>query len=75
MAGDIGISRVYAVGNKVRGESDWEFLQANSPVPMLGYLSANPELTEADIQGIGVYDAAPKAVEEARAIAAALEAL
>jgi CO dehydrogenase maturation factor len=75
MAGDIGISRVYAVGNKVRSESDWEFLQANSPVPVLGYLSANPELTEADIQGIGVYDAAPKAVEEARAIAAALEAL
>jgi CO dehydrogenase maturation factor len=75
LAADIGISRVYAVGNKVRGESDGAFVQDGSPVPVLGYLSANPELTEADLQGIGVFDAAPRAVEEARAIAAALEAL
>ena len=75
LAGDIGISRVYAVGNKVRSESDWAFLQAESSVPLLGYLSANPELTEADMQGTGVFDAAPRSVEEARAIVAALEAL
>jgi len=73
LAADIGINRVYAVGNKVRGESDWAFIQAGSPVPVLGYLSANPELTEADLQGKGVFDAAPRAVEEARAIAAAVE--
>jgi CO dehydrogenase maturation factor len=75
LANDIGIGRVYAVGNKVRGESDWEFIQADSPVPTLGYLSANPELTEADMRGTGVFDAAPRAVEEVRAIVAALEAL
>ncbi len=75
LAADIGINRVYAVGNKVRGESDWAFIQDGSPVPTLGYLSANPELTEADLHGKGIFDAAPKAVEEARAIAAALEAL
>ncbi len=75
LAGDIGIARVYAVGNKVRGASDWDFVQAETPVPLLGYLSANPELTEADLQGKGVFDAAPRAVEEVRAIAAALEAL
>jgi CO dehydrogenase maturation factor len=75
LAGDIGITRVYAVGNKVRGESDRAFIRENSPVPVLGYLSANPELTEADLHGLGVFDAAPHAVEEARAIAAALEAL
>jgi len=75
LAGDIGISRVYVVGNKVRSESDWAFIQAESPVPVLGYLSANPELTEADLRGEGVFDAAPQAVEEARKIAAALEAL
>jgi CO dehydrogenase maturation factor len=73
LAGDIGIDRVYAVGNKVRGESDWAFIQANSPVPVLGYLSANPELTEADLLGEGVFDAAPKAVEEVRGIVAELE--
>lgn len=75
LAADIGIKSVYAVGNKVRGESDWAFIQAESPVPTLGFLSANPELTEADMRGEGVFDAAPRAVEEARAIAAALEAL
>ncbi len=75
LAGDLGIDRVLAVGNKVRGESDWAFLQANSPVPILGYLSANPELTEADMRGEGVFDTAPRAVEEARAIADRLEAL
>ena len=75
LAADIGISRIYAVGNKVRSESDWAFIQAESPIPLLGYLSANPELTEADMQGQGVFDAAPRAVEEARAIVTALEAL
>jgi len=75
LARDIGIDRVYAVGNKVRGESDWAFMQDSTPVPLLGYFSANPELTEADLRGEGVFDAAPRAVEEARAIVDALEAL
>lgn len=72
---DIGIRKVYGVGNKVRGERDWDFLRENSPVPMLGYLSANPELTDADMRGEGIFDAAPKAVEEARAIVAALKSV
>jgi len=74
LAADIGISRVYAVGNKVRGGDDWAFMQDNSPVPVLGYLSANPELTEADMRGEGVFDAAPGSVEDARKIMAALDA-
>ena len=73
LAADIGIHRVYAVGNKVRSKSDWAFIQAESPVPVLGYLSANPELTEADLAGAGVFDTAPRSVEEARRIVAALE--
>ena len=75
LAADIGIQRVYAVGNRVRNEADWAFIQAHSPVPTLGYLSFNPELTEADMRGLGVFDAAPRAVEEVRQIATALEAL
>jgi len=75
LAADIGIDRVYAVGNKVRGESDWDFIRANSPVPVLGYLSANPELTEADLQGEGVFDTAPRAVDEAKKIVGKLEVL
>jgi CO dehydrogenase maturation factor len=75
LASDIGISRVYAVGNKVRDEADWEFLKAESPIPVLGYLATNPELTEADMLGVGVFDHAPQAVKDARVIADALEAL
>lgn len=75
LAADIGIDRVYAVGNKVRSESDWAFIESELPVPGLGYLSANPELTEADMRGVGVFDAAPRAVQQAQLIAEALEAI
>ena len=72
LANDLGIQHVYAVGNKVRGESDWVFMKEESSVPTLGYLSANQELMDADIRGTGVFDTAPTAVEEARSIARAL---
>jgi CO dehydrogenase maturation factor len=75
LAADLGVSTVYAVGNKVRNADDWAFIQSESPVPTLGYLSANPELTEADIHGAGVFQAAPTAAVEARRIADRLEAL
>jgi CO dehydrogenase maturation factor len=75
LAQDIGISHVYAVGNNVRGERDRAFLRENSPVPVLGFLSWNPELTDADMRGEGIYDAAPQSVQEARELVAALEEL
>lgn len=74
LAQDIGISHVYAVGNKIRDERDWEFLKEQSPVSALGYLSTNRELRDADMRGEGIYQAAPKSVEEARKIVSALEA-
>jgi len=73
LAQDIGITHVYAVGNNVRGEQDRVFLADHSPIPMLGYLSRNPELTDADMRGAGIYDAAPQSVEEARVLVEALE--
>jgi CO dehydrogenase maturation factor len=75
LASDLGIGAVYAVGNKVRSEADWEFIQTHSPVATLGYLSANPELTDADMRGVGVFEAAPTAAAEARRIADRLESL
>ena len=75
LAEDIGISHVYAVGNNVRGERDEVFLREQSPVPVLGCLSRNPELTDADMRGEGIYDAAPRSVQEARELVEALEAL
>jgi CO dehydrogenase maturation factor len=75
LADDIGITHVYAVGNKVRGERDRSFLRERSPVQVLGYLSSNAQLTNADMRGEGIYDAAPKSVQEAKELVAALEAL
>jgi len=75
LAQDIGISHVYAVGNKIRDGRDWEFLTEQSPVPALGYLSTNRELRDADMRGQGIYQSAPKTVQEARELVAALEAL
>jgi CO dehydrogenase maturation factor len=75
LALDLGITHVYAVGNKIRGERDRAFLVEQSPVPVLGYLSTNPELTDADMRGEGIYDAAPRSVQEMRELVAALEAL
>jgi CO dehydrogenase maturation factor len=75
LAQDIGIGHVYAVGNNIRGERDRAFLTEQSPVPILGFLSRNPALTDADMRGEGIYDAAPESVQEARELVAALEEL
>lgn len=57
------------MGNKVRHEEDRRFIDRNSPgFPLLGYLSADPKVIEADLEGLAVFDAAPKVVEEARDI-------
>ncbi len=75
LAADLGIQRVYLVGNKVRSEADWRFIAAHAPpgIPALGHLPADPAVVEADIRGQAVFDAAPRLVEEVRAIVAALE--
>ncbi len=75
LAEDIGITHVYAVGNKVRDDRDRAFLSESSPVPVLGYLSRNAALTDADMRGEGVYDAAPQSVHEVRELVAILEEL
>jgi len=74
LAGDLKLSRLYTVGNKVRTEEDRAFIAEHSPVPVLGYLSASQEVIEADLRGTSVFEVAPQAVEEARAVMLALEA-
>lgn len=74
LAGDLGLARLYAVGNKVRSQQDRAFIAEHSPVPVLGYLSASPEIIEADLQGLAVYEASSEAVDQARTVVAALEA-
>jgi CO dehydrogenase maturation factor len=74
LAGDIKISRLFLVGSKVRDESDREFIRTNSPgLNVLGFISADPAVLEADRNGLVLYDLAPKLAEEARAIVDALD--
>lgn len=73
LAGDLGLKRLYVVGNKVRADADRAFITEQSPMPIIGYLSASLEVIEADLLGVAVYEAAPQAVEEVQTIVHRLE--
>lgn len=54
---DLGVQKVYGVGNKVTSAEDRELIQGGlSEVEFLGYLSFNPRVTEADKKGMSPYD-------------------
>ena len=70
LAADIGIEEVYVVGNKVRGQSDRDFITESLPdFRIIGFLSESPLAIEADRRGVSVFDLDPRMVEEAEAIA------
>ena len=69
LARDIGITKVRVVANKVRDDSDREFLKSRIPAEdLLGYISYNPEVIDADRRGLSPYDCSPSALAEIRAI-------
>ena len=70
LAKDIGLQRLWLVGNKVRNADEAAFLEAESPdLPVLGYLPADLAVQEADRLGIPVYDHVPALREAAQAMA------
>jgi len=70
LANDIGLKRLYLVGNKVRDEEEKKFLEAETPdLPVLGFLPADLKVQEADRLGIPVYDHVPALKESAHAMA------
>lgn len=76
LATDLGITRVYVVGNKVRGDEDRKFIADNLPgMEVLGFISYNPEVIEADLKGVDVYDNCPGLVSEIENIKARLDEL
>ncbi|MEW5989670.1 MAG: AAA family ATPase [Chloroflexota bacterium] len=76
LAGDIGLTRLWLVGNKVRDEEDAAFLTAETPgLPLLGWLPADPSVQEADRLGLAVYDHAPSLRLAAEEIAAGIRGL
>jgi CO dehydrogenase maturation factor len=60
LANDIGLERIYLVGNKVRDGEESAFLAAETPgLPLLGVLPADLRVQEADRLGMPVYDYVP----------------
>ena len=60
LAQDIGLRRLWLVGNKVRDQAEAAFLAAETPgLPLLGILPADLAVQEADRLGLAVYDHVP----------------
>ena len=73
LANDIGLTKLYLVGNKVRNEEETTFLETETPsLPVLGFLPADLKVQEADRLGIPVYDHVPELKESAQAMAVKL---
>lgn len=67
LAADIGLKRLWLVGNKIRGEEDAAFLKQETPgIPILGFLPAHPGVQDADRLGIAVHDHVPALREAAQ---------
>lgn len=74
LAHDIGLDRLWLVGNKVRNQDESDFLTAESPgIPVLGFLPADLGVQEADRLGIPVYDHVPSLKVSAEEMAEKLE--
>jgi CO dehydrogenase maturation factor len=76
LATDIGLTRLWLVGNKVRNDDDALFLQDNtSGLEILGWLPSDLMVQEADRIGVPVYDHAPQLKQVAEDMMAKLSAI
>ncbi len=67
LATDIGLNRIYLVGNKIRGEADRRFLEKYViGLEWLGFLPYDEEIIEADLSGESPYDRDTPAKEAIR---------
>jgi CO dehydrogenase maturation factor len=70
LAADIGLTRLWLVGNRIRNQEDVSFLEQESgDLPLLGHLPDDPGVIEADRQGTSVYSLVPSLKEAAGRIA------
>jgi len=70
LAGDIGLTKLAVVGNKVRSKTDREFLKKSlDGFEFLGFLPYDEEVIEADLAGASIYDRQTLVRKEAEKIA------
>jgi CO dehydrogenase maturation factor len=64
LAADIGLKNIGLVGNKIRKETDREYLREKMPdFPFLGFIAYDPRLIEADLAGSPPYAESPEFLE------------
>ncbi len=69
LASDLGIKRVFVVGNKVQTEEDERVITDNlQDFPLLGFMAYNPKILEADRRGVSPYDIDEQVKGEVRGI-------
>jgi CO dehydrogenase maturation factor len=73
LATDVGLNRLWLVGNKIHDGDEAAFMEAEDQgLPFLGYLPADPAILEADRLGRAAYDHAPRVRQAAEEIAGRL---
>jgi CO dehydrogenase maturation factor len=76
LAEDLRLPRLFLVGSKVQSDEDRAFIADGSPgLPVLGYLSADEAVRQADRTASAVYDLSPMLRSEAQALVLALEGI
>jgi len=76
LARDLGVIKCYIIGSKCRNDEDRKFIVDNlKEFDVLGFISFDPEIAEADRLGKSVFETAPKAVAEVTKIKEKLEEL
>jgi CO dehydrogenase maturation factor len=71
---DLHIKRMMIVGNKVNGDEDRRIIEESlSDFPVLGHMSFNPKILQADREGKSPYDIDEKIRDEVRGILSELE--
>jgi len=74
LAGQIGLTEILLVGNKVRGEKDRAFLEKHlSDFAFLGFLPYDAALIEADLEGVSPYDMSRAAQQTVQQMIAKLQ--
>jgi CO dehydrogenase maturation factor len=69
LAQDLGLHNIAVVGNKIRSQSDKEFITSNLPgMEILGFIPYDPAIIEADLTNRPLFAASPKTAKEVKNI-------
>lgn len=74
MADQLGVKKVFVVANKIRGADDVQFIKNTIGVmDIIGSITFNHAVMEADMKGLSPYAFSPQTVEEVRALKERIE--